>query len=379
MGTWNGTNHGTSSGSVTRNTTVNIYGGTIYNNVYGGGAMATVGPPKIGASEFASADWSKCTVNIYGGTIGNTTVYDTHKYGGTVYGGSRGDRGGDYHDLAEGETIENYATVLWTEVNINGGSIAGNVYGGARGGQIKKDTKVNLKGGRIYHNAYGGGRGTTAIAADVLGNTTTELNKGVADNAKGCIVHKDKERINDKYAKFKSMEGGYTVSNYTDDLKKLATTVGLTSTEISAYETAISGAVGTDAQKVAINNYIEAIADKKYDVLGVYGGGDLAMYEPTDPNENTEVIIDGCDVTSIEQMRHLVVVTVKISMKKTASGMRILVPMWDIKQLIIITPQTQQKEPHKEILIPLLQTMMQTRQKNVVPIPVIIMERVLPI
>ena len=332
LGTWNGTNHGTSSGSVTRNTTVDIYGGTIYNNVYGGGAMATVGPPKIGASEFASSDWSKCTVNIYGGTIGNTTVYDTHKYGGTVYGGSRGDRGGDYHDLAEGETIENYATVLWTEVNINGGSIAGNVYGGARGGQIKKDTKVNLKGGRIYHNAYGGGRGTTAIAADVLGNTTTELNKGVADNAKGCIVekvfgcndqngtpkghtlvhvyatqHKDKERINDKYAKFKSMEGGYTMSNYTDntnddDLQKLATTVGLTSTEISAYETAISGAVGTDAQKIAINNYIEAIADKKYDVLGVYGGGDLAMYEPTDPNENTEVIIDGCDVTSIEQV-----------------------------------------------------------------------------
>ncbi len=332
LGTWDGTHHGTSSGSVARNTTVNIYGGTIYNNVYGGGAMATVGPPKITKPDYAPADWSKCTVNIYGGTIGNTTVYDTHKYGGTVYGGSRGDRGGDYHDLAEGETIENYATVLWTEVNINGGSIAGNVYGGARGGQIKKDTKVNLKGGRIYHNAYGGGRGTTAIAADVLGNTTTELNKGVADNAKGCIVekvfgcndqngtpkghtlvhvyatqHKDKERINDKYAKFKSMEGGYTMSNYTDntnddDLKKLATTVGLTSTEISAYETAISGAVGTDAQKVAINNYIEAIADKKYDVLGVYGGGDLAMYEPADPNENTEVIIDGCDVTSIEQV-----------------------------------------------------------------------------
>ena len=42
LGTWDGTHHGTSSGSVTRNTTVDIYGGTIYNNVYGGGAMATV-------------------------------------------------------------------------------------------------------------------------------------------------------------------------------------------------------------------------------------------------------------------------------------------------------------------------------------------------
>ena len=204
LGTWDGTHHGTSSGSVTRNTTVDIYGGTIYNNVYGGGAMATVGPPAIPpTAAIAGEDWSKCTVNIYGGTIGNTTVYDTHKYGGTVYGGSRGDRGGDYHDLAEGETIENYATVLWTEVNINphptdrtkDAVIAGNVYGGARGGQIKKDTKVSLTGGVIKHNAYGGGRGTTAIAADVLGNTTVELNNNNngadADGTKkGCSVDK---------------------------------------------------------------------------------------------------------------------------------------------------------------------------------------------
>ena len=122
--------------------------------------MACVGPPRLDPEkDYAAASISKCTVNINGGTIGEVDVYNAHKFGGTIYGGSRGDRGGDYHDLASGETIENYASVLWTEVNINGGSITGNVYGGARGGQIKKDTKVNLKGGRIYHNAYGGGRG----------------------------------------------------------------------------------------------------------------------------------------------------------------------------------------------------------------------------
>ena len=327
LGTWDGTHHGTSSGSVTRNTTVDIYGGTIYNNVYGGGAMATVGPPKIGASEFASSDWSKCTVNIYGGIIGNTTVYDTHKYGGTIYGGSRGDRGGDYHDLAEGETIENYATVLWTEVNINGGSIAGNVYGGARGGQVKKDTKVNLKGGRIYHNAYGGGRGTTAIAADVLGNTTVELNKGVLSTAKGCIVDKifgcndlngtpkghvlvhvygtqnkntAKMEYTDggKYDKFASMEDGYSITNYSG----LTTLAGATGTNVDTYTDILTG-TGTDAEKKeALANMIEAIADNKYDVQAVYGGGDLAIYEPTSPNENTEVIIDGCDLTSIKQV-----------------------------------------------------------------------------
>ena len=37
-----------SSGSVTRFTEVNIYGGTIHRNVYGGGSMGSVGAPKMG-------------------------------------------------------------------------------------------------------------------------------------------------------------------------------------------------------------------------------------------------------------------------------------------------------------------------------------------
>ena len=330
LGMWETDHHGTSSGSVTRNTTVDINGGTIYNNVYGGGALSTVGPPKITMPEFAGADWSKCVVNINGGTIGQTADYDTYQYGGCVYGASRG------IDFASGELPDNYATALWTEVNINGGDIAGNVYGGAKGGQVKKDTKVNLTGGRIYNNAYGGGQGTANIAADVLGNTTVELNKGKAAGDNGCIVkrifgcndlngtpkghalvhvyatqHSGETKIvpaGGKIAKFKSMEDGYTTSNYTDntnadDLKKLAITVGLTSDEITAYETAIASASGDNAKKAALDNYIEAIADRKYDVLAVYGGGDLAIYKPTDlQEENTDVIIDGCDLTSIKQV-----------------------------------------------------------------------------
>ncbi len=349
LGTWDGTHHGTSSGSVTRNTTVDIYGGTIYNNVYGGGAMATVGPPQIGTTDFASSDWSKCTVNIYGGTIGEVDVYNAHKFGGTIYGGSRGDRGGTYKDLVKeaGETINTFATVLWTEVNIKphpsdrtkDAVIAGNVYGGARGGQVKKDTKVNLLGGVIKHNAYGGGRGTTDIPADVLGNTTVELNNNNngadADGTKkGCSVDKvfgcndlngtpkghvlvhvyatQKEGTakivpeGGKLTKFKKLSE-YTMSNYTadsnaDDLGSLAAAAGLTTDQINAYKSAIAGAVGDDAQKAAIDNYIEAIADKKYDVLAVYGGGDLAPYNPTSSEEKTEVIIDGCVETSIKQV-----------------------------------------------------------------------------
>ena len=348
LGQWTTGKHGMSSGSVTRNTTVDIYGGTIYNNVYGGGAMATVGPPLIGTSEFASSDWSKCTVNIYGGTIGEEEVYNAHKFGGTIYGGSRGDRGGD---LGTGESINNYASVLWTEVNIKphptdrskDAVIAGNVYGGARGGQIKKDTKVNLLGGVIKHNAYGGGRGT-AVAADVLGNTTVELNKDVASTAKGCIVDKifgcndlkgtpkghvlvhvygtQNSGTTDMQMKVgpgsrtslgQGNSEGYIV--YMERLIALAKDggvlkPGITESVITTAQATIDDKSEnslTDNEKTAISNEAKnVIAELQklqgYDVTAVYGGGDLAPYVPTVAEEQTEVIIEGCDVTSIKQV-----------------------------------------------------------------------------
>ena len=353
LGVYDGTHHGISSGSVTNSTTVDINGGTIYNNVYGGGALACVGPPRLDPEkDYAAASISKCTVNINGGTIGEVDVYNNHKFGGTIYGGSRGDRGGNYNDLAEGESIANYATVLWTEVNINphptnrnnDAVLAGNVYGGARGGQVKKDTKVNLLGGIIKHNAYGGGRGTTAIAADVLGNTTVELNKDVADNAKGCIVDKvfgcndlngtpkghvlvhvygtqnrDKDDLQTKVGpglrtslnKGESEE--YIV--YMNRLIALAkdgnvVKTGIDEAVITTAQATITGKVEsslTDGEKTAISNAATTVIAELqklhgYDVTAVYGGGDLAPYVPTVAEDQTEVIIEGCDVTSIKQV-----------------------------------------------------------------------------
>ena len=323
LGLWNSVNHGMSSGSVTRSTRVDINGGTIYNNVYGGGALSSVGPPKLDPDpkkDYADSTWSKCLVNINGGTIGRTADYESHQYGGCVYGASRG------NDFATGESPENYATVLWTKVNINGGNIAGNVYGGAKGGIVWKDTEVNMKGGTIAHDAYGGGQGTTDIAANIGGNTTVKLNEGKGAGDSGCMVekvfgcndlngtpkghvlvhvyatqHKGTAKIvpaGGKYAKFESMEGGYSITNYSG----LTTLAAATGTDVTAYTAVLSGGGTEDEKKTALANMIEAIADEKYDVLAVYGGGDLAMYEPTDPNENTDVIIDGCALTSIKQV-----------------------------------------------------------------------------
>ena len=330
MSTWDDTHHGTSSGTVVGKTTVVINDGIIHQNVYGGGAMASVGPLKNG-EDYASKDLSLCTVTINGGNIGTRSEHTTNGYGGNVFGSSRGG------DFATGESTDSLATTIWTQVNINGGTINGDVYGGGEAGCVKKSTEVNLTGGTIADDAYGGGKGTTTIAADVGGDATVELNNNNndadADGSKpGCVVsrifgcndlngspkghvkvhvygtqHRDKSKINEKYDKFDKLSD-YTATNYSG-LTTLATAVGA---DVSAYTTVLENAGATDAAKTAaLESMIEAISDKKYDVQAVYGGGNLAMYYPTDADSETEsimnaarteVIINGCELTSIKHV-----------------------------------------------------------------------------
>ena len=150
--------YSTSSGSVTRFTEVNVLGGTIHRNVYGGGSNGSVGAPDMGqtylpykkgdtAEGHGVGKQSQNTVNIGGGatvvTIG--TPFDTTKgwaynktYGGEVYGACRG-----ISDLDP----EQFANSIWTQVNIfDKATIMGNVYGGGDNGITKKDSEVIIGG-----------------------------------------------------------------------------------------------------------------------------------------------------------------------------------------------------------------------------------------
>ena len=197
-----------------------------------------------------------------------------------------------------------------------------------------------------------------------------------------------------------------TILTNADDLGKLAETVGLSAAQIAAYGTAISSAATDSLKGVALDNYIDAVADRKYDVLGVYGGGDLAIYEPTDNTETTDVIIDGCALTSIKQVygggnaASTPATKVRINAayeiheafgggngkdvyELVVSGMRTQVPTWDTMQHSIMIPQLLIRVVHQEIHIRLLKMMaqeairMQKLQKNVVK--TILTERVQPI
>jgi hypothetical protein len=135
-----------SSGSVTRFTDVNILGGTIHRNVYGGGSMGSVGAPDMGQGDtlYKKGDTvhgvgyqSQNTVTIGGGKgiaiIGTPTGYNK-TYGGDVFGACRG--------MSSLDPTQ-FANSVWTKVIIkNGATIMGNVFGGGDNGMVKKDTEV---------------------------------------------------------------------------------------------------------------------------------------------------------------------------------------------------------------------------------------------
>jgi hypothetical protein len=136
--------YSSSSGSITRNTNVTVNsgitgatGGVIYRNVYGGGSLATVGPPLIGMTEYATKEQSLCSVTI-DGAVGYPAEYD-EVYGGEVYGASRGET----LDPTLYTNFADFASVIWTKVLVKKNAvIMGNVFGGGDAGIVKKDTEV---------------------------------------------------------------------------------------------------------------------------------------------------------------------------------------------------------------------------------------------
>ena len=206
--------HSNSSGSVTHFTSVTINGGLIHRNVYGGGSLASVGPPRIPPLTYdASRRQTLATVNI-NGTIGKLSdvngsyidggVTKKFSYGGHVFGGSRG-------ELALDES--SFSTSIYTEVNVGKenadnttvpGYVLGNVYGGGEVGIVKQCTEVNMNAGEvgtigytwkrntahtqpydsIYHTSggdlFGGGKGhlSKVNAAVVMDSTVVNINGG---------------------------------------------------------------------------------------------------------------------------------------------------------------------------------------------------------
>ena len=312
------------AGIVRGTTTVSITGGQVVHNVYGAGAMGSVG----NASDATSG---KTTINISGGRIG----YDGDG-NGHVFGAARGEFG--VSTAASG-----LANVRETEVNINYTTspaednegktqqlIAGSVFGGGEAGTVKGSVAVTMTGGLILKDIYGGG----ALADTQTSNWDAAANDGVGDWATGKTSASTTTtvRLTGGNILGEAYGGGLGETDkpayvYGDVL------LDLNGTTSSGEEgTAIAGdargcavhevfgcnnAAGTPMGKALVHVYATQNKDyadistkpekgtKSFDVVAVYGGGNLAAYEPAggaSTTNSTNVIIEGCALTSIRQV-----------------------------------------------------------------------------
>ena len=276
------------------NSYVTVSGGRVYGSVYGGGEDGHV----INKATTIIKEKEKNDPDYTPTIIGSVTDGSTSGFDGNVFGGGQGSPTA----LTAGTVGGN------VELSIQGGTMHGSVYGGGRiasvglyfaltsntnygkmqEGDDHGHITVNLTGGTIVHNVYGGcmgtkGHNTESSAAEdyqfaVSKTVDVNLNKDVDDAVKGCIVR-----------------GNIFGCNNVNSSPQEDVTVHIYATQ------------NPDADR--ITNPIEGEQNAKilerYDVNAVYGGGNMAHYKPNggkNTQYSTKVIIDGCDRTSIRQV-----------------------------------------------------------------------------
>ena len=206
-------------GIVMGNTKVTVEGGYISRNVYGAGAMASVGTASIDKEHRDSTktfafSWpykythvdgtGDAVVTITGGHIG-TAANPT--LSGDVYGSARGEAGDRYvfNRLANVRTATVTVNYDSPSDNITGDNvIVGSVYGSGENGHVYDSTIVTLENGLVGGSVFGGGKGTdtyltrlknpeneqwydtyerSITAGKVYGNTHVTINGGTVKHS----------------------------------------------------------------------------------------------------------------------------------------------------------------------------------------------------
>ncbi|MBR7031841.1 MAG: hypothetical protein IKI06_11525, partial [Prevotella sp.] len=310
---------GGDSSATLGNTVVNINASGVKNNsdknyntynVFGGGNLADVG-----GSVTVNLTNGVVKNDVYGGgALANTNNYDLTTYepvdvtvGQTVVTGLYTESGGEYELIeTEDEKAANGVTYYrngWvgiltnntTTVNLHGGTIKGDAYGGGLG-RIAESVHYTQKEADAYnteHNLSSGDEGFKTVndwqpevEATVYGDINVNLGKNDASTATA-----------------------FYISNYSGDhstIVKSGRVFGcnnLNGSPQGNVTVTVWKTVGNRTSDDDFENNRGKTPDASgyvtptYEVAAVYGGGNLANYEPTASGKKTSVIIETCDVS----------------------------------------------------------------------------------
>ena len=275
---------GGNAAGVSGNATIDMANGTVQKGIYGGcNSSGTIGGDVL--------------VTLVNGTVGSATA--TEK--ANVHGGGYGSE-----TKTSGNVEVNIGTINDSGVTTGAALIYGDVYGGSALGQVNSGTEdhtyVNLNSGTIYGDAYGGGLGNSETAADVNGNVRLTQNgvilvKSYVENAEGTLVQ--------------NTDGSYIL-----DAGRIFGCNNLNGSPKGTVLVRVNKTTGTTGQQRTAQEKLtsQTASDHSYELPAVYGGGNLAAYNPTNPtvtgqystaahsgaNQPLQVVIDGCENVSIE-------------------------------------------------------------------------------
>lgn len=187
----------------------------IYGNVYGGGDIANIKQYSLltGAAKEAYYNKKPKSESKLDQTTGKFLSYEAKDYTtfvnitggdifGEVFGGGKGLKKADAPDYYKVGRIN--GNTLVHVVNTNATSLAdtdsqgnivpfiwSNIYGGCAFGTVDGSTLVHIEGGKLGHNIYGGGYGNIKI--DLTGNETEEEKEEITRNTVLGKVDNNKE------------------------------------------------------------------------------------------------------------------------------------------------------------------------------------------
>lgn len=291
------------------NTKVTVYGGNRIGTVFGGGNGQVQAANISGGTD----------VKIYGGSIGS--VFGGSNSRGTIGGqlsveiDSKKEDGKDYacpsniDNVYGGGNQADYSVFGYNDdgsvktsgtpiadpiLNIKGGYVVENVFGGGLQAQMIGNTHVNVTGGTVQHDVYGGG-----ALANVDGNTEVNLKGGTVGGAYGGGLGA-KNGVNGATEDVAALVYGDATVTLDGSIVNGDGIFGgnnLNGTPKGHVKVHVKQTKPRDGQASPSNQTGEGT--NSYDVPAVYGGGNLSAYQPNNTKEFAEVLIENCD-NSIE-------------------------------------------------------------------------------
>ena len=297
---------------------INVIGGEIGGSIYGGGNNNGSGSTSVNTS--ITIEVSKGTINksIYGGSRTKGRVYGSTNvaiHGGTVkqdvYGGGEGGYSSD----------TNYGTYVRDNVNVlvDGGEINGSVYGGSAYGTVNAidqntnsstaTTNVTINGGVIHDSVFGGGKGSATYTPKVVGDITVTVNNGSSGKVFGGFDASGKPSAGDVVylnggTVGSAFGGGNNANQDTTDIRLQGSTVtgnlyggsNLLGTVTTSNVTVSSGKVtdiygGNNMDGLTITTNVNVTGGL---IIGdIYGGGNEAS------STTSNVTISGASVNDV--------------------------------------------------------------------------------